>query len=410
MKKFLLLFSLSLGICSYSQMSGSEGYLTNGFIEIGINGLYGCEGARIDSVNTLPGGYHYRSTPGFYNLFGFMANPQMDGWIEYNGDFFTPGSPENGWGLTFVTANDTFITCNNNSNISPLFTTINGSITSSDFLSACRYIIWEGTHNDSLNGVYLDVEIKYELCDSDLYYTTITTITNNGDSLLDFYYLRNIDPDNNQPISGDFFTKNTIVQQVTASNNISIVTAESNFPHYCNYALIGNDSLGKVTTGGFDNRNAYKLYNGIGSYGWCYSNVGDSLYSDEAISYVQRKQNFAGSGTFRSGENIFVSKVYSAFDPQVVNNAQTLSNPLFDNQFVNIFYNSNSQNLIVNHNNGFDDGTQIKIINQLGQVIYTITPDISATQSYIPMNNFAGGVYIAVISGNNLNKSIRFVK
>jgi len=410
MKKLLLILSLLSGISSYTQMSGTEGYLTNGFIEIGINGLYGCEGARIDSINVLPGGYHYRSTPGMYNLFGFTANPQMDGWIEYNGDFFTPGSPENGWGLTFVTANDTFITCNNNANVSPFITSINGSITGSDFLSTCKYIIWEGTYNDSLNGVYLDVEIKYELCDSDLYYTTTTTITNNGDSLLDFYYLRNIDPDNNQPISWDFSTLNSIVAQPSLTGNISIVTAESFFPHYANYALIGNDSLGKVTTGGFNNRNAYQLYNGVSSSGWCFSNVGDTLMSDDAISYIQRKQNFAGSGTFRAGENVFVSKVYSAFDPEVVNNIQTLSNPLFDNQFVNIFYHFSSQNLIINHTKGFDKNTRIDIINQLGQLIYTLVPDASNHEISIPMNHFANGVYIASISSNHLNKTIKFVK
>lgn len=410
MKKLLLILSLVSGISAYSQMSGSEGYLTNGFIEIGINGLYGCEGARIDSTNVLPGGYHYRSTPGMYNLFGFTANPQMDGWIEYNGDFFTPGSPENGWGLTFVTANDTFITCNNNANVSPFITSINGSITSSDFTSSCKYIIWEGTHNDSLNGVYLDVEIKYEICDNNLYYTTTTTITNNGDSLLDFYYLRNIDPDNNQPISGDFSTLNSIIAQPTLASNISIVTAESLYPHYATYALIGNDSLGKVTTGGFNNRNAYELYNGVSSFGWCFSNVGDTLMADEAISYIQRKQNFAGSGTFRAGENVFVSKVYSAFDPQVINNAQTLSNPVFDNQFVNVFYQNTSQNLIINHTKGFSKETQINIINQLGQIIYTFTPDVNSTTSYIPMSSFAAGVYIATIVGNNLNESVKFVK
>lgn len=406
MKKCLLFILFGLGISLYAQMSGTEGYITNGFVEVGIHGTLGCEGARVDSVNTVPAGYHFRSNN---QLFGFNANPQMDGWIDYNGDFFTPGTPENGWGLLIVTSTDTFIFCNNNANaMISTYPSINGSIVMTDFTSACKYIIWKGNYLDSLAGIALEVEIKYELCDSNLYYSTTTTITNNGDTINDFYYLRNIDPDNNVMQSGDYSTVNIIVQQPTPTSTTSIVTAEQSIPYFSIYALIGNDSLGQVMTGGFSNRNPLEMLAGIG--GTYLNTVGDSTNADDAISYIQRKQNFVGSGTFRAGENVFVSTIYSVFDADIVENAQVLSNPLYENQFVQLYYNTNNQNLILNHANGFGEGTTLTIYNQLGQVIYTFSPDLNSNNSIIPMANFASSVYIATITGNNLNESIKFVK
>ena len=65
-------------------------------VEIGINGAGGFEGVDT-TVSPVPAGMHCRSNTVF---FGFVANPQNNNWATFDGDFFTPGTPENGWGIT----------------------------------------------------------------------------------------------------------------------------------------------------------------------------------------------------------------------------------------------------------------------------------------------------------------------
>ena len=84
---FIILFFVSP---TQAQLNSSGAYLIGNNIEVGINN-YGFEGAP-----TLAGS-HARSGQFDPNLyFGFVANPQVNSWATYNGDFFTPGSPENG--------------------------------------------------------------------------------------------------------------------------------------------------------------------------------------------------------------------------------------------------------------------------------------------------------------------------
>jgi hypothetical protein len=78
-----------------AQEWGGNAYMKGDYVEVAISDR-GKEGAA-----EIPGDstWHFRggspSVP-----WGFVANPQMDGWDQYNGDFFTPGTPECGIGLT----------------------------------------------------------------------------------------------------------------------------------------------------------------------------------------------------------------------------------------------------------------------------------------------------------------------
>ena len=62
------------------------------YIEVGID-QNGAEGTDDLAGSNSRGGGCASS------YFSYVANPQMDGWVNYDGDFFTPGSPENGFGL-----------------------------------------------------------------------------------------------------------------------------------------------------------------------------------------------------------------------------------------------------------------------------------------------------------------------
>ena len=77
------------GFCE-SEGAGERAFIRNSYVEMGI----GPEGAFGEPG--YPAGWHYRSNSG---QLGFVANPQRNEWASFYGDFFSPGSPLEGWGL-----------------------------------------------------------------------------------------------------------------------------------------------------------------------------------------------------------------------------------------------------------------------------------------------------------------------
>ena len=93
---FLALLLQTLLLNAQSVMVGPDSYIKGTSVEIGISGIGGFEGAPT-TTSPPPAGYHFRSGGNPY--FGFVSNPQVNAWATFDGDFFTPGSPENGWGI-----------------------------------------------------------------------------------------------------------------------------------------------------------------------------------------------------------------------------------------------------------------------------------------------------------------------
>src|SRR5438105_3639439 len=100
--KLFAAFSLLFIAGSLSaQMTGGNVFLKGRYVEAGIcaDGDFG--------ASTPPAGYHGH-TGGGSPLLGFVADPGMDGWTvgspnPYTGDFFTPGSPFEGWNIQIGT-------------------------------------------------------------------------------------------------------------------------------------------------------------------------------------------------------------------------------------------------------------------------------------------------------------------
>src|SRR5262249_12709156 len=140
---FLIVLIISLNPMSsalYAQMMGANCYTKGTYVEIGIHGAGGFEGGP----KPAPATYHPRSgNP----LFGFVSNPQANGWATFDGDFFTPGSPENGWGIEIINGATDLVASNNCSDQyygSP--PGIPGSITSYTVNGQCRIIQWDGNY------------------------------------------------------------------------------------------------------------------------------------------------------------------------------------------------------------------------------------------------------------------------
>lgn len=290
----LLLTCSLIKINSYAQMVGPDAFMQGTSVEIGISGAGGYEGCT--SAGT-PAGYHYR---GFSGLFGFYANPQVNAWATYDGDFFTPGSPENGWGFEIGTAGV------NGSNNCSFVNDIPGAITNFTNAGTCHIVDWEG---DMTSGTDLHFKISYLLEQGDLFYTTTVSITNNTAATIpELYYYRSFDPDNNQTIgttSTPFHTQNTIVCQpyTPGGSGVACVSATSLDPASQPQSYVGLAGIGtnfRVTHGGFGNRDASDIWNWTNAATYfppLQEAVGNTSFDDAAISLAYRIQNLAAGAT-----------------------------------------------------------------------------------------------------------------
>ncbi len=272
------LFSSSLN----AQMAGSNAYLKGNNVEIGISGLGGFEGAPYDSL-LMPAGLHYRSNNPY---FGFVANPQLNAWTTFDGDFFTPGSPENGWG--FEIADTGGVSQGNNCSY---LQQINGAITSWNYSAPQILCDWEG---DANSGTDIHFKINYELQDNDLFYITTIFVTNNTTSpITDFYYYRNLDPDNNIMLTSDYTTQNTIISQITTGGPNTRVSGSQTLPWNSYFEFLAVDSNWVAGYGGFANRDASNMYNGVAFT----QTVGATNFADEAIYLAYKIPVLAPGGT-----------------------------------------------------------------------------------------------------------------
>jgi hypothetical protein len=280
MNSKLLLSSLLLtfGIFispTFGQIEGGNAYLIGDYINIAIDDTLGKEG-------TAPGAGFHNRTIGGINRCGLVADPTYSDWdsLSFDGDFYIPGSPENGWGIEIDTVN-----YGNNHNIyqiprdslHPISHTVDGD---------CITVEWQG----SVEGVVIN--IKYHLQKTALYYTTEVTLYNTtDDDLTDVYYYRNFDPDNNANIGGAYITTNTIVSQTSVSCNKALVSATSSSPHesYIGLGAIGENF--RVTHGGFFNRYGSDIWNGAGGLE---NTLGAIETSDKAISLAYKTDIAAG--------------------------------------------------------------------------------------------------------------------
>lgn len=275
-------------LCSgitWGQINANGAYLIGNHVEVGIHN-HGHEGAP-----DLPGSNsRTNSTTDVY--LGFVANPQMDGWVNYDGDFFTPGSPENGFGIEINGVNYS----NNGTTPSSSGTQyeIPGALSNYQQNGDCISVQWDGSINN------VAIKLVYSLNVTQLYYTTEVTITNNtGSTLNDVYYYRNLDPDNNQQLSFDYSTFNSIVSQPSPGCEKALVSATQNTPwdSYIGLAAIGPNF--RVCYGGFSNRDGSDIWNatGLGFVG----TPGFSVNDDIAISLAYKIATLAdgASETFQ---------------------------------------------------------------------------------------------------------------
>lgn len=271
-----LFFCLILGN-GYAQIVGTDAFLMAPGVEVGIhsNGYEGSQGLP-------PFPTHYR---GFIGRLGFVANPQNDGWVNYDGDFFMPGAPENRFGIEVDG-----VTYFNSSAVGSSIPSL--GLSNYQTIDKCKLVDWDG----AVGGI--DIHMTYKMDTTDVYYTVQVTLTNTtGSDKNDVYFYKALDPDNNQDMGWGFATVNTIVEQPVPGCPRALVTAEdlNTWNSYIGLGGLGENM--RVSYGGFYVDDASDVYNGVGPYT---GTVGASMFSDQAIA-ICHKDNVipaGGSTTF----------------------------------------------------------------------------------------------------------------
>lgn len=315
--KFLLFIcALCLTNITYAQLEthliSGEGWAKGDYVEIGINakGVYGA------STYNKPASFHDNRESDINNLFGFIANPLADGWVDYDGDFFTPGDPEEGF---CVSINGINYNNNNNSSLFQIPGEVKGvNVISSDCFDDTAQIFWEG-NVDGLN-----IKRYYSVTKDGLFIQMSTTIKNISNVVKpSVFFMHNVDPDNNVTLSGEHSTDIEIVSQASSAvDNISLVTASqapllipedmdgSNVSFFC------KDELARVSFGGFNNRSATEIWNGMTFSGA----EGDlTLDEDVAISIAFNLGDIAPNEAKKFTYYYILKEIEESFIPLIVN-------------------------------------------------------------------------------------------
>jgi hypothetical protein len=307
-KYFLLLSLLFFSGYMFSQSaisSGSDAYMRGNYIDVGINarGTFGAPNA------TRPVGYHDSRTGA---LLGFVANPLKDGWVNYDGCFFTPGSDVEGFTVKINGVN-----YNNNTN--GAVQNIPGSITSvSSSSSTCGLpaaeIVWTG------NIAGLNIVRRNYVTANGLFVKMVTTLTNtSGSTLNNIYWGHSVDPDNNQTINGSYTTTNLIVNQASGPTDQIAAVKASQPPLGADtdgsfISLMTYDQRARVSYGGFSNIDAENLFNLVGFVG----TEGSTNTADEAISLAYN------IGSLAPGQSTVLEYFY------ILENSYTIAFQCFD--------------------------------------------------------------------------------
>lgn len=276
----------------------NKAFMRNSYVEMGL----GPEGAFGEP--SPPSGWHTRANTG---QLGFVANPQDNGWTSYYGDFFSPGSPLEGWGLRIDGID--YVNFNGSGDIAGTLGTPECDV------SVCRQnssaVVWTG----QVAGV--GIEQQYAIADGGLYIIMTTTLTNNtAADITNIYWFRNVDPDNSQPTTGDYSTTNSIESQPSLDTDVASVKAVGG--DGATLYLIASDQRARATHGGFYNTNAEEIWSGTGFF----SNIGDSASDDAAISLAFKID------LLHAGESTSFRSIYALSPTAIVSATECAEAPI----------------------------------------------------------------------------------
>lgn len=261
-------------LVSQAQIVGDEAFIKGTFVEVGLNdcGVYGSQGSA-------PAGYH----PNVGSAVGFVADSDMDGWDagspDYCGDYFLPGSPEEGFAVQV--GSDVWV----NTGQWCWTSEIPGEVTAYDYSGGIYSMDWEG----DISSEDLHITQHTTLPEDALYFLSTITFCNEGTTeLTDVYYMRNVDPDNDLVYGGTFNTYNEIISNPPDGCDAVVESVGAGSPG-CYLAYGARSPNARATYGCFNTTDGEPadVWSGGGGSGFCWPDyvidVGSSTNCDCGI-------------------------------------------------------------------------------------------------------------------------------
>ena len=245
------------GIRHYVDDDGNV-FLGGNFIEVGISptGIFGTTAAPKSEY-----GFHFingKESNGAY--LGLLVD--ADGWDTgeepINGDFFTPGNPEERWILSYKIGDQTYqkvVSERNFSYLSGWKSEFTLTDTSNKNTLSAKLV---GVTNENVT-----VTITYSFDVDDLSYSTYVVVKNNNDEdITDVRFVRSFDPDQDQWIYDEYTTYNKVIcnpvsTESGSATNYAMVVAKG-VKTYSSVFFFSMDNRARTTNeGGFGPSNAY---------------------------------------------------------------------------------------------------------------------------------------------------------
>jgi gliding motility-associated-like protein len=260
LKKAFLSFTFAL-VASVAM--GQDVFLKGAYVEVGIH-TAGSFGSNDTARTTL--GYHPRAVYNATNKgvikpgnIGFVCDYQKDGWTKgtpaFMGDYFVPGTPEEGWGVEWDV--DAAGSSSINKNMFGLRGVQNFTVSShvKTTLKGIQISTWKGYARNGSNQELSATQIT-RLDSLATSFTIEVQLKNTGtDTLYKVEYLRNLDPDNEVTQTNSYATSNYVDKQPGKGSNKDTAIVVAIGPVYGVPCILGTiDKRAIVSVEGFSNR------------------------------------------------------------------------------------------------------------------------------------------------------------
>jgi hypothetical protein len=389
---------------AYAQMDSCNVFLKGNYVEVGINPL-GAFGSTIPA----PAGYHANATG--FTLFnpctsgwtssglGFVADPNMTGWTNYYGDYYLPGTPQEGWAMQVGSLNATAYTPAL-SYASPVIS-MPGNNISYSAVGGQAMGVWQGMYDS------IQITQTTTVDTNGLFFRVRIDLANLSSTAKDsVYYMRTIDPDNEVISGGSYATRNVIEHQVTSTSNLVAVSARGLVDTNSYMALAADDSRAKCFIINYSltpSNPPSEIYGGVSGYLTSGSmnadegiglifNIGHLASVDSAADSVGRKTTSLHPANSASFSFVYAFK-YGVADTVAGNgSSHTTGIAAVKGNIVAISPNPVIDNAVVS---GLSAGEAVSVYDMAGR--QWINNVASGDRTVIDTHQLLGGIYLFVI-------------
>lgn len=252
-------------------------FLQGKYIEVGIHGA-----GSFGTESGAPAGFHPLLDDDGRQL-GFVVDPGRDGWENgtpaQSGDYLVPGSPDEGWAIQWSSfrGEQTFANFGLEDNFDVQMVSHNhtnfGDALSAVWVGCATYTnssnpgqgngiggdrITDGPSSPSFQEqIKITQTVHFNVNDQ---FFVIDVVLENvgGTALSSIKYLRNVNPDQEAPLTGEFSTRNFVQYQPDENSDRALVVAEG-LKHGLTLGLGTVDARARVSTEGSTNRDPKEI-------------------------------------------------------------------------------------------------------------------------------------------------------